>query len=52
MARGLGLEHADFSTRLTGALATVAAALGTEPGEAEWWRLLDAVALMATLPRN
>jgi transcriptional regulator with XRE-family HTH domain len=52
MARGLGLEREDFSTRLTGALATLAAALGTEPSEADWWRLLDALLLMATLPRN
>ena len=52
MARGLDLEHADFSTRLTGALATLAAALGIEPSEADWWRLLDALVLMTTLPRN
>jgi transcriptional regulator with XRE-family HTH domain len=52
MARGLGLEHGDFSTRLTSALATLAGALGTEPSEADWWRLLDALVLMATLPRN
>jgi transcriptional regulator with XRE-family HTH domain len=52
MALGLGLEQGDFSTRLTGALATLAAALGTEPSEADWWRLLDALLLMATLPRN
>jgi hypothetical protein len=38
--------------RLTGALASLAAALGTEPSEADWWRLLDAVLLMATLPRS
>jgi transcriptional regulator with XRE-family HTH domain len=52
MAQGLGLEHGDFSMRLTGALASLAAALGTEPSEADWWRLLDAVLLMATLPRS
>jgi len=52
MAQGLGVEHGDFSTRLTGALASLAAALGTEPSEADWWRLLDAVLLMATLPRS
>jgi transcriptional regulator with XRE-family HTH domain len=50
MARALGLDHRDFSTRLTGALAMLAAALGTEPSEADWWRLLDAVLLMAALP--
>jgi len=52
MARGLGLEHEDFSIRLTGALATLAAALGTEPSEADWWRLLDALLLVATVPRT
>jgi transcriptional regulator with XRE-family HTH domain len=52
MARGLGLEQGDFSIRLTGALATLAAALGTEPSEADWWRLLDALLLVATLPRS
>jgi transcriptional regulator with XRE-family HTH domain len=52
MAHGLGLEQGDFSMRLTGALAALAAALGTEPSEADWWRLLDAVLLMATLPRS
>jgi transcriptional regulator with XRE-family HTH domain len=52
MARSLGLEHGDFSIRLTGALATLAAALGTEPSEADWWRLLDALLLVATLPRR
>ncbi len=52
MARGLGLEHGDFSTRLTGVLAVLAAALGTEPSEADWWRLLDALLLVVTLPRN
>ena len=52
MARGLGLEHGDLSIRLTGALATLAAALGTEPSEADWWRLLDALLLVATVPRN
>jgi transcriptional regulator with XRE-family HTH domain len=52
MARALGLPHREFSVRLTGALAALAAALGTEPSEADWWRLLDAILLMVTLPRN
>jgi hypothetical protein len=52
MARGLGLEHGDFSIRLTGALAKLAAALGIEPSEADWWRLVDALLLVATVPRN
>jgi transcriptional regulator with XRE-family HTH domain len=52
MAVALGREHGEFSTRLTGAMATLAAALGTEPSEADWWRLVDALLLMATLPRD
>jgi transcriptional regulator with XRE-family HTH domain len=52
MARALGHDHQEFSTRLTGAMAALAGVLGTEPSEADWWRLLDALLLMATLPRN
>ena len=50
MAAALGREPGEFSTRLTGAMAALAGALGTEPSEADWWRLLDAVLLMAALP--
>jgi transcriptional regulator with XRE-family HTH domain len=52
MAAAAGREHGDFSTRLTGAMATLAAALGAEPSEADWWRLMDALVLIATLPRD
>jgi transcriptional regulator with XRE-family HTH domain len=52
MAAAVGREPGDFSTRLTGAMATLAAALGTEPSEADWWRLVDALMLIATLPRD
>ena len=52
MARALGLDHREFSTRLTGALAALAGVMGTEPSEADWWRLVDALVLIATLPRD
>lgn len=52
MARALGTDHQDFSIRLTTAMAMLAAAMGQEPSEADWWRLLDAILLMATLPET
>jgi len=52
MATALGREPGEFSTGLTGAMAALAAALGTEPSEADWWRLVDAVLLMAALPAD
>jgi transcriptional regulator with XRE-family HTH domain len=52
MAQALGLDHQAFSVRLTGALATLAAAMGREPSEADWWRLLDAILLMAAHPQT
>lgn len=52
MAAQLGQDHRDFSARLTGALAALAAALGTEPGDADWWRLLDALLLVAAHPED
>jgi transcriptional regulator with XRE-family HTH domain len=52
MAQALGLDHRAFSVRLTGAMATLAAAMGREPSEADWWRLLDALLLMAAHPET
>jgi transcriptional regulator with XRE-family HTH domain len=52
MAQALGREPGDFSTRLTGAMAALAAAMGTEPSEADWWRLVDALLLLVAHPRN
>jgi transcriptional regulator with XRE-family HTH domain len=52
LAAGLGREEGDFSIRLTGAMAALAAALGLEPSEADWWRLMDALQLMAARPRD
>lgn len=50
MAAQLGQDHREFSARLTGALAALAATLGTEPGDADWWRLLDALLLITAHP--
>lgn len=52
MAAQLGQDHRDFSARLTGGLAALAATLGTEPGEADWWRLLDALLLIIAHPET
>ena len=51
MALALGLDQQDFSTRLTSAMAMLGTAMGREPSEADWWRLLDAILLMAALPQ-
>ena len=50
MAGQLSQDHQDFSARLTGALAALAATLGIEPSETDWWRLLDALLLIAAHP--
>jgi transcriptional regulator with XRE-family HTH domain len=50
MAQALGLDHRDFSIRLASAMTALATALGREPSEADWWRLLDAILLMAAHP--
>ena len=42
----------DPSARLVTALATVAATLGTEPAEPDWWRLLDALLLITAHPAS
>ncbi len=52
MAQALGLDHRDFSIRLTSAMTALAAALGREPSEADWSRLLDAILLMAAHPET
>ncbi|HTX25859.1 MAG TPA: helix-turn-helix domain-containing protein [Streptosporangiaceae bacterium] len=51
MAGALGLDEQAFSVRLTSAMAMLAAAMDTEPSEADWWRLLDAMMLMAAHPQ-
>jgi transcriptional regulator with XRE-family HTH domain len=50
LAGPLGLTEAQASTRLVAALAALAAPLRRDLAEADWWRLLDALLLVATSP--
>ena len=43
-------EASEFSVRLVAALATLAPTMGRELSEADWWRLLDALLLIAAHP--
>jgi transcriptional regulator with XRE-family HTH domain len=52
MASHLGREPHELSVQLIGALAGVAQAVGKDLSEADWWRLLDALLLIATLPAD
>ncbi len=50
LAEALGAEVGEFSVRLVGALSGLAEALGVDPGEAGWGRLLDALLLVVAHP--
>ena len=50
MATALGAETDELSVRLVAALAAVGAAVGRDLAEADWWRLLDALTLVAAHP--
>jgi transcriptional regulator with XRE-family HTH domain len=50
MAASLGLDADEFSALLVAALAALAQALGKDLAEPDWWRLLDALLLIATQP--
>ena len=50
MAGALGRDADDLSAPLVAALAALAHALGRDPAEADWWRLLDALLLIAAHP--
>jgi transcriptional regulator with XRE-family HTH domain len=50
LAESLGADAGELSVRLIDALAGLAAALGTDPGESGWGRLLDALLLIVTHP--
>ena len=50
MAPTLGVSADEFSARLVAALAALAQALGRDLAEADWWRLLDALVLVAAHP--
>jgi transcriptional regulator with XRE-family HTH domain len=44
------IEAGEFSARLVAALAMLASTTGRELSEADWWRLLDALLLIAAHP--
>jgi transcriptional regulator with XRE-family HTH domain len=50
LADALDADRDELAVRLIGAFAGLAAALGTDPGESGWARLLDAVLLIAAHP--
>jgi transcriptional regulator with XRE-family HTH domain len=50
MAAALDRDADDLSAQLVVALAALAAAMGRDLGEADWWRLLDALLLIAAHP--
>jgi hypothetical protein len=50
MAAALGRDADELSVQLVAALAALAQAMGRELAEADWWRLLDALLLIAAYP--
>lgn len=50
MATALDAAPDELSVRLVAALAAVGAAVGRDLAEADWWRLLDALTLVAAHP--
>jgi transcriptional regulator with XRE-family HTH domain len=50
MAAALGRDADEFSAQLVAALAALGQAMGRDLAEADWWRLLDALLLIATYP--
>ena len=50
LAAALGAEADELSARLVTALAAIGAAVGRDLAEADWWRLLDALPLIAAHP--
>jgi DNA-binding XRE family transcriptional regulator len=50
MAPALGVSPDEFSGQLVAGLAALAQALGRDLAEADWWRLLDALVLIAAHP--
>ena len=49
-AAALGLDAGEFSARLVPALAALAHATGKDLAEPDWWRVLDALLLVAAHP--
>jgi transcriptional regulator with XRE-family HTH domain len=51
-AAALNMDADDFGRQIVSALTTLAQALDGDLAEADWWRLLDAVLLVATHPAS
>jgi len=49
-AAALDLDTDEFSAQLVAALAALAHSMGKDLAEADWWRLLDALLLIAAHP--
>ena len=52
LAAALDAEADELAVRLVAALAAIGAALGRDLAEADWWRLLDALMLVAAHPAS
>jgi transcriptional regulator with XRE-family HTH domain len=52
MAASLGRDPEEFSPQLVAALAAMARALDKNLSEPDWWRLLDALLLIAAFPAS
>lgn len=52
IADALGQDADEFSARLVPALATLAVATGRDLAEPDWWRVLDALLLIAAHPAD
>jgi transcriptional regulator with XRE-family HTH domain len=50
IAETSGQDAGELSPQLVTALATLAQVIGKEPSEADWWRILDALLLIAAHP--
>jgi transcriptional regulator with XRE-family HTH domain len=50
IATALDLDADDFSAQCVTALATLAHTMGKDLGEPDWWRILDALLLIAAHP--
>jgi transcriptional regulator with XRE-family HTH domain len=50
IAAALGADPRELTARLVTGLAAIAAALDQDLAEADWWRLLDALVLIAAAP--
>jgi transcriptional regulator with XRE-family HTH domain len=50
MAAALGRDADDLSVPLVAAMAALAQAMGRDLAETDWWRLLDALVLIAVYP--